>query len=639
MSLWIFWLCLAVLCSPGLASDIPFVFGENTNDFATYSSAQFEEFSSSLPELVGVPEVNSPSDNEVLEIFATGISGGESTPKGKMKPRVVKDLKDELNKKVEPDNPMISERADLLASKYPGDLRIEQICEIYYYLKYGDRAKAGWKYVRDTRGIDSWNYANQSLTIGDKTNCVGLGDCDDFAILMAAFAEAIGGATRIILANNNSIGGHAYTEVYVGRINDSNYQVVEIIKWLQEESNTSKIYGHLNTTTRDVWLNLDWGSDEKGNFHPGGPFFPGDRHDILLIREIYKSIPIRKPEAINRPPRYISLTPDKISPQEEGSVVIWTAQAADHDKDKILYRFLLNGYPATNWINENSWIWTTDEADIGYNLIEVQARDGKHSGPNGFDTNTTVNFSITERDVSSKKQLINKGNALYLQGKYEEAIQAYDIAIELDPKYAEAWYNKGNALRNQGRYNEAIQAYNTTIEINSRHAGAWNNKGLALKNQGKYEEAIQAYDIAIQLDPKYTGAWNNKGNALYLQGKCEEAIQAYDIAIQLDPKSTEAWDNKGNALYSQSKYSGAIEAYDIAIELDPKYAKAWYNKGNALYSQGRYEEAIQAYDIAIELDPKYAKAWYNKGNALNELGRITEAATYFARANELGSNS
>jgi Transglutaminase-like superfamily. len=88
---------------------------------------------------------------------------------------------------------------------------------------------------------------------------VGGGDCDDFAILMSALVESIGGTTRIILARNNSTGGHAYTEVYLGRINnsDSGGQVEAIIDWLKEKLDADKIYTHIDTDTKDVWLNLD----------------------------------------------------------------------------------------------------------------------------------------------------------------------------------------------------------------------------------------------------------------------------------------------------------------------------------------------------------------------------------------------
>ena len=389
---WIFWLCLITLCGSGLASDVPFVFGKDTSDLVSFSSDQLQEASSSSPDLVGVPPVISPSDSEVLEI---PVTGGGSTSEGKLE-KEAGDLKEELNKKVEPDNTRIHEEA-VLVSKYPGDLGIDQINEIYLYLKYGEvGTKNGWRYVRDTRGIDSWNYANESLKIGDRAKCVGLGDCDDFAILMAAFVESIGGATRIILANNNSKGGHAYTEVYLGQLNDFNYQVKEIMEWLQQEFDAGKIYGHVDTDTKEVWLNLDWGPDEKGNAHPGGPLFQGDKHYVLRIRENYKLIPMKMPEARNKPPKLISLTPDKNSPQEAGSVVTWTARGIDPENDQIFYQFFLNNDSISKWLKNNTWTWKTTDYDIGENQIGIWVRDGKHAGPNAFDSNKVASFTITE---------------------------------------------------------------------------------------------------------------------------------------------------------------------------------------------------------------------------------------------------
>ena len=52
-------------------------------------------------------------------------------------------------------------------------------------------------------------------------------------------------------------------------------------------------------------------------------------------------------------------------------------------------------------------------------------------------------------------------------GKYDEAIQCYDKAIEIDANYADAWNNKGNALDNLGKYDEAIQCYDSAIEIDA----------------------------------------------------------------------------------------------------------------------------------------------------------------------------
>jgi len=237
---------------------------------------------------------------------------------------------------------------------------------------------------------------------------------------------------------------------------------------------------------------------------------------------------------------------------------------------------------------------------------------------------------------STATDLINKGYALDSQGKYDEAIQAYDEAIEIDPQYVGAWINKGSALYSQGKYDEAVQAFDEAIEINPQFAEVWYNKGSALHAQGKYDDAIKAFDETIRLNPDYAEAWYRKGTVLHLQEKYDEAIQANDEAIRLNPDYAEAWNNKGDALIVQSKYDEAIKAYDEAIRLNHDYAEAWNSKGTILYLQDKYDEAIKAYDEAIRLDPNHAFAWNYKGNALKALGRDTEANAAFAKAKELG---
>nr|2AVP_A Chain A, synthetic consensus TPR protein [Methanothrix harundinacea 6Ac] len=62
----------------------------------------------------------------------------------------------------------------------------------------------------------------------------------------------------------------------------------------------------------------------------------------------------------------------------------------------------------------------------------------------------------------------NLGNAYYKQGDYDEAIEYYQKALELDPRSAEAWYNLGNAYYKQGDYDEAIEYYQKALELDPR---------------------------------------------------------------------------------------------------------------------------------------------------------------------------
>jgi len=102
-------------------------------------------------------------------------------------------------------------------------------------------------------------------------------------------------------------------------------------------------------------------------------------------------------------------------------------------------------------------------------------------------------------DLSAAIDWINKGHVLDSQDKNDEAIQAYDEAIEIDPQYVGAWIDKGSDLHALGKYDDAIKAFDETIRLNPNHVFAWNYKGNALKALGRDIEANAAFARAKEL--------------------------------------------------------------------------------------------------------------------------------------------
>lgn len=150
---------------------------------------------------------------------------------------------------------------------------------------------------------------------------------------------------------------------------------------------------------------------------------------------------------------------------------------------------------------------------------------------------------------------------------FEEAIRAYDMAIEIDPKYVTALKNKGNVLYSLGRYNESLEVLEKAIEIVPEYGLAWYSKGLTLYELGRYDEAAQAYDKALETFPDNAGIWYNKANALKAQGQYDAAIDGYDYAIKLDSSLAEAWHGKGEAFEKLGLDTSADAAYDRARQL------------------------------------------------------------------------
>ena len=96
---------------------------------------------------------------------------------------------------------------------------------------------------------------------------------------------------------------------------------------------------------------------------------------------------------------------------------------------------------------------------------------------------------------------IDKGVELSNLGRHEEALQACDRAIKIDPNSAEAWFLTGAALFGLSRYEEAIQAYEQTSKLAPDNLAAWYGKCRALGNLGRYKEAIRACEEVLKIDP------------------------------------------------------------------------------------------------------------------------------------------
>jgi tetratricopeptide (TPR) repeat protein len=124
-----------------------------------------------------------------------------------------------------------------------------------------------------------------------------------------------------------------------------------------------------------------------------------------------------------------------------------------------------------------------------------------------------------------------------------------EVRSEFDYK---VWQKEGQVLFRQGRYDEALQAFDQSIQINPKYADSWNDKGFVLLVTRRYDEALECFDVAIALEPSFVRAWDNKAEVLYVMGRYDEAIIACDMAIQLDPMSADTWYIKALTLKAKS---------------------------------------------------------------------------------------
>ena len=150
----------------------------------------------------------------------------------------------QINKLIYPIDSTVRNTAIQTAKKHPGEYNIYQVCYLFDYVV------DNIGYVSDPRGSEYIAEPGETLTAGG-------GDCDDYAILLTALINAIGGTPRIYITED-----HMFAAVYIG--DESNINAIE--------SSISKYYNtpitlHYLTDDSGVWLLLD---PTSSFFYAGG---------------------------------------------------------------------------------------------------------------------------------------------------------------------------------------------------------------------------------------------------------------------------------------------------------------------------------------------------------------------------------
>jgi tetratricopeptide (TPR) repeat protein len=221
--------------------------------------------------------------------------------------------------------------------------------------------------------------------------------------------------------------------------------------------------------------------------------------------------------------------------------------------------------------------------------------------------------------------LYNRGETFLALKHYEDALNAYNRAVEIRPDYAEAWKGQGDTFLGLQRYEEALNAYDRAIQLRPDDLEAWTSRGQVLDNLQRYEGAIASFDAALEIQPDYLDAWTSRGNVQIKLQQYSEAIASFDKALSIEPNASLAWNRRGWALHNLQRYEEAVSSYDKAVEFKPDSAPSWYQRGNALINLQRNQDAVDSYQKAVQFQPNFYKAWYSLGSALSNLQRYDQA--------------
>lgn len=111
---------------------------------------------------------------------------------------------------------------------------------------------------------------------------------------------------------------------------------------------------------------------------------------------------------------------------------------------------------------------------------------------------------IAEENEHAATAETNLAYALWESGRSEQALSHAERAVEIDPRFGQAWYNRGFFLAERGLAEEALDCFNNALRLGFRNADILEEKATALEELGEDEEAeevaAQAKEIRQQAE-------------------------------------------------------------------------------------------------------------------------------------------
>jgi serine/threonine-protein kinase len=229
----------------------------------------------------------------------------------------------------------------------------------------------------------------------------------------------------------------------------------------------------------------------------------------------------------------------------------------------------------------------------------------------------------------------------------ENAVKAFNTALELDAQYADAYASRGQAYwrmyetaengKDPRWIKSSRQDCQRSLALNKRSPAAHVCLGIVDNGTGNYEDAVSQFESAIASEPTNDDAYRGLADAYERLGKLSDAERTYRRAIELRPRYWSGYSWLGTFYYHQARYANAAAMFSQVIALAPDSIRGYYDLGETYNSEGRYADGIRELQHSIAIRPT-AAAYTNLGNAYFYLRQYGQAADVYEQAVKLSQS-
>ncbi len=242
------------------------------------------------------------------------------------------------------------------------------------------------------------------------------------------------------------------------------------------------------------------------------------------------------------------------------------------------------GHFAVAGLGSGPWRVTVSKEGYISAYTDVQVSQLK-SGPSlALTLKKTAAVDVLRADEAGRS-LLDRGSALLEEGKYDEALAAFEQFAAKYPEIYQARLNIATAYLKMGAFDRAESEFRGVLaKVVELQGDATKDKATSLR------------------------ALSGLGELALKKGDLEAAQKTFREALDISPEDAAAAYNVGEILFSNQKVDEAIPFFELAGRIKKDWPKPYHRLGLVYLNKGDFDKALENLRKFVELDPQNPEA-------------------------------
>ncbi len=218
-------------------------------------------------------------------------------------------------------------------------------------------------------------------------------------------------------------------------------------------------------------------------------------------------------------------------------------------------------------------------------------------------------FAINATGQSAKK-LYKAGEEFVANGKYQDAVDQFSNALQIEPEYTDAYIARAAALIQLKEYEKALEDCNRAKVFDPKEEKIYAMAGRIQYELGNYEESINNLNRATELSKRSHDPYQCKARSYMALEKYEKALGAVDTALMIDKRNLTDNYLKGQILEHLRDHDEAENYYRKAFDEKEKFVDPYLDLAKLKLRQGKKDEAMSLCNTVLRVEEQSTEAHY-----------------------------